>query len=117
MATTRMFNGSTLTFGTAIAKLTGINYTVGGVTVDVTEPDDLTKLFECGQDDLEVTAKVKRLPTIVRGDVNTLVATWADGSSDPLGDGKWVCTDVTGTADENGVISGTLKFKNTPTFP
>ena len=45
--TTRMFNGSVLTFnGSPAARLAGISYKSGGAKVDVSQPADLNKLFE-----------------------------------------------------------------------
>ena len=114
--TTRMFNGSTFTFGSAVARLEGISYTIGGVTVDVTEPEDALKLYEVvDQPDMEITVKVKRLPTIARGDTGAAACVWADGSTDDLGSNTWVCTDVTGGGDRNQPLAGTIKFK--PTLP
>ena len=109
-----MFNGTTFSFGSAIARLMGISYTIAGETVDVTEPEDLLKFFEVvDQPDMEVSVKVKRLPTVHRGDTGAISITWADGSTDGLGSHNWVCTDEGGSGDRNQPISGTLKFKPT----
>lgn len=110
--TTRLFNGSTLTFGTSIARLVGIQYKESGAVVDVTEPADTTKLTEVGQIDLEVTAKIKRMPTVKFGDTSTLAITWADGSTTPLS-GHWIVTAVDGGGDENNPINGSITFKPT----
>ncbi len=112
--TTRMFNGSTLTFGTAIARLVGCHYKKDGQVVDVTEPEDLTKLSEVAQPDLEVTAKVKRMPVVDVGDTGTLAVSWADSSTTSLS-GRWMVTSVSGGGDENSPISGDITFK--PTIP
>jgi len=112
--TTRMFNGSTLTFGTAIARLVGCHYKKDGQVVDVTEPDDLTKLCEVAQPDLEVTAKVKRMPALDTGATGTLAVSWADGSTTSLA-GKWIVTAVSGGGDQNAPITGDITFK--PTIP
>jgi len=113
--TTRMFNGSTLTIGsTSVSRLVGMQYKIGGNTIDVTEPDDLNKLFEVGQDDLELTAKVKRMPTATRGTKDTLAVTWADGSTTTL-PGTWIVTAVDGGGDWDSPIAGNISFK--PTVP
>jgi hypothetical protein len=111
---TRLFNGSTVTFGTAIARLVGVQYKESGTVVDVTEPADTTKLTEVGQIDLEVTIKVKRMPTVKFGDKGTLAITWADGSTTTLS-GRWIVTAVDGGGDENNPINGSVSFK--PTIP
>ena len=114
--TTRLFNGSTLSLGNAaVARLIGMQYKIGGDTIDVTEPEDLNKLFEVtAQDDLELTAKVKRMPTLTRGTKGALTITWADGSttSPP---GTWVVSAVDGGGDQDSPIAGSVSFK--PTVP
>ena len=111
--TTRLFNGSTLTFGTSIGRLVGLHYTKAGQVVDVTEPADLTKLCEVGQPDLELTAKVKRMPTVDVGDIAaTPSISWADGSSTPLS-GSWIITHVGGGGDFNAPITGDITMKPT----
>lgn len=111
---TRMFNGTTFTFANAIARLVGLQYRCNGQVIEVTEPGDLNKLFEVGQADLEVTAKVKRMPAVAYGTKAVPSITWADGSTTPL-PGTWVVADLGGGGDENGVISGDFKIK--PTVP
>lgn len=112
--TTRMFNGSTLTFGTAVARLVGISYRCGGATIDVSEPADLNKLYEAGQDDLELTARVKRMPTLARKAKNTITIVWANGDSTTC-PGTWQVMDVSGGGDYDGPITGSITFK--PTVP
>lgn len=112
--TTRLFNGSTFTFGAAIGRCVGIQYKCGGSTIDVTEPEDLNKLFEVGQDDLEVTVKVKRMPAVTRGAKNTASVNWADGSSTTL-PGTWIVTEHSGGGDQDSPINGSITFK--PTVP
>lgn len=113
--TTRMFNGSTLSLGnSAVSRLVGMQYKIAGNTVDVTEPDDLNKLFEVGQDDLEITAKVKRIPTAVRGTKSIPVITWADGSNTSL-PGTWIVTAVDGGGDWDSPLAGNITLK--PTVP
>jgi hypothetical protein len=107
-----MFNGSTLTFGTAIGRLVGLQYRANGEVVEVTEPDDLIKLYEIGQADLEVTAKVKRMPTVDVGDQETLAIVWSDGSTTTL-TGEWIVSAVEGGGDWNSQISGSITFKPT----
>jgi hypothetical protein len=111
-----MFNGSSLTFSAAIARLVGCHYKANGQVVEVTEPEDLNKLFEVGQVDLEVTAKVKRMPAaaVAVGTKDELAVVWADGSTTPL-PGTWTVTANGGGGDENSPISGDITFK--PTVP
>jgi hypothetical protein len=112
--TTRLFNGSTLTYNNAaIARLVGMQYKAGGNVIDVTEPADIHKLFEVGQDDLEITAKVKRIPTLARGGAGTLAIVWADGSNTALGNTNWTVTAVNGGGDQDSPLAGDLTFKPT----
>jgi hypothetical protein len=106
----RVFNGSTLTFGTSIARLIGLTYRANGTVVDVTEPGDLIKKYEIGQADLEVTARVKRMPSVDVGDQNTLSISWNDGSSTTLS-GDWAVSAVEGGGDWDSPISGSITFK------
>ena len=58
--TTRLFNGSTFNFaGTPVLRLAGMSYKQGGNWIDVTQPTDVTKIFEIGQPDLAVSLKFK----------------------------------------------------------
>ena len=110
---TRLFNGSTLTYNNAaIARLVGMQRKVGGAVTDVSEPADVTKLFEVGQDDIEITAKVKRMPTLARGGACTLAVVWADGSN-TASTGNWTVTAVDGGGDQDSPLSGSITFKPT----
>lgn len=113
---TRLFNGSTLTFGNAaVARLVGLQVSVSGNPVDVTEPNDENKLFEVSpQEDYEVTARVKRVPTLSQGAKGTLAVTFADGSSLNL-PGTWQATKIDASGDWDQPIAGSITFK--PTVP
>jgi hypothetical protein len=110
VADPRAFNGTSLTFGSAIAKLVGLQYRANGEVIDVTEPEDAAKMFEIGQADLEVVARVKRMPTVDVGDQDTLSIVWKDGSTTTLS-GDWGVTSVDGGGDWNSPISGSITFK------
>ena len=109
----RMFNGSTLTFGSSIGRLVGLQYRANGEVVDVTEPDDLTKMCEVAVPDLELTANVKRFPTVLVGATATPVVNLNDGSTMPIS-GTWAVTSIDGGGVWNAVITGSFTMKPTP---
>ncbi len=114
-STTRMFNGSTLTFGgAAVAKLVGLTYKVDGAEIDVTVPEDANKLFEAGQDDLEVTAKVKGPVALTRKAKGTLAVAWSNGTTATC-PGTFQVMSIEDSGDYDAPISGSIKFK--PTVP
>ena len=85
----RMFNGSTFTFNSsAVAKLVGLSYKRGGQWVDVTVPEDLNKLFELGQTEIEVTLKFKGGCSLAFKAKGTAAIVWSDGTASPC-PGTW----------------------------
>jgi hypothetical protein len=111
---TRLFNGSSLNFnGTLVAHLIGISYNCGGAEIEITEPDDLTALYESGLDELEVTARVKRVPSLARKTKGTLAATLKDGSTLSLSNITWMLMSIGGDGAWGGPFSGSLKFRPT----
>ena len=108
----RAFNGSTLTFGSLIAKLIGMQYRSNGTVIDVTEPADTEHMIEVGQPDVEVTATVKRMPGVAVGAINSLLIDWNDGSNTTLGD-HWAVSAIGGGGSQDGPISGDITFKPT----
>ena len=114
-STSRMFNGSVLNFGgTAVTRLAGITYKVGGAKIDVTYPEDLNKLFEAGQDDIEVTCKFKGGCSLVRKATGTLSITWSDGTTSSC-PGTWQVMEVGSQGDHDAAITGHANFS--PTVP
>ena len=114
-AASRMFNGSTLAFGgAAVARLVGLTFRAGGAEVDVTQPEDLVKLYEAGQDDLEVNAKFKGGCALTRQARGTLAIVWKDGSTSDC-PGMWQVMEIETTGDWDAPITGSAKFK--PTVP
>jgi hypothetical protein len=114
-AASRMFNGTTLAFnGSAVTKLVGLSFRAGGAEVDVTQPEDLVKLYEAGQDDLEVNAKFKGGCTLVRKARGTLAIVWKDGTTSDC-PGTWQVMDIETTGDWDAPITGSAKLR--PTVP
>jgi hypothetical protein len=113
-ASTRLFNGSTFSFGSAVARVVGVQYKIGGATVDVSEPEDLNKLFEAGQADLELSIKVKRMPTLTRGAKAVPTMTWANGDTTAF-PGTWGIMSTDGGGDWDAGIAGNITIK--PTVP
>lgn len=113
-AVTRMFNGTVLTFGTAVTKLGGLSYSIGGAWVDVSQPEDANKLFELGQKDLALRARLKGLCTIAPGTKNTLSIAWSDGTTTNA-PGTWQAGPVENTGDHDAPLTSTIEFR--PTVP
>ena len=118
MATiSRMFNGSTFTFdGSAVGKLIGISYKEGGNWVEVTEPEDLFKLYELGQADLQVQLRFKggAAGGMTYGHKGAAAITWKDGSTTSC-PGTWIVgpKEVEGSWD--APITSTRELR--PTVP
>ncbi len=112
---TRLFNGTVLNFASgAVAKLVGLTYKVDGVVVDVTVPEDLNKLYECGHDDIEVTAKIKGPCALTRKAKGTLGITWSNGTTVTC-PGTFQVTAIENSGDQDAPITGSITFK--PTVP
>lgn len=78
---TRLFNGTTVTFGGAsVGKLVGLSYRVGGNWIDVTEPADLNKLYELStQSDLQLQLKFKGCHTLTEKAKGAIAITFSNG--------------------------------------
>ena len=115
-STNRFFNGSILNFnGTPVLHVVGISYKDGGNWIDVTEPEDLTRIYQLAtQDDLEVQVKYKGSCTLTRGAVGTLSITWSDGSSSTCS-GNWQVGPVDKTGDWDAPVTGSASLR--PTVP
>jgi hypothetical protein len=117
MGNTRMFNGSTFSFGgTPVGKLIGISYKHGGAWVDVSEPEDLNKLYELGQSDLEVQLKFKggAAGGLVPKTKGSATITWKDGTTSPC-PGTWMVGPISVSGDHDNPISSTAELR--PTVP
>lgn len=113
-AVTRMFNGTTLTFGSAVGKLVGLTYSVGGAWVDVSEPADANKLFELGQKELTLKARLKGITALVPGTKGALSIDWSDGT-DVTAPGTWQIGPIEQTGDHDQPLTSTVEFR--PTVP
>jgi len=110
-----MFNGSTFTFsGTPVGQLVGISYRAGGAWVDVSYPEDLNKLFEQGQTELEVRLKFKGGTSLSPKAKGVAAIIWADGSSSSC-PGTWQVGPVECTGDWDAPITSTAELR--PTVP
>ena len=111
----RMFNGSSFTFASsAVGKIVGMSFKIGGTWVDVTEPEDANKLFEQGQPELEVKLKFKGGTTLVQGAVGAAAIVWNDGTSTSC-PGTWQVGPVEYTGDWDAPITSTAELR--PTVP
>jgi hypothetical protein len=118
MATvSRMFNGSTFSFGgTPVGKLIGISYKEGGSWIEVTEPEDLVKLYELSKADLQVQLKFKggAAGNLTYGAKGAAAITWKDGSTTPC-PGTWMVGPKDVEGSEDNPISSTRELR--PTVP
>jgi hypothetical protein len=115
--TTRMFNGSTFTFASvSVPKLIGISYRIGGQWVDVSCPDDVNKLFELGQHELEIRLRFKKggAGALTTGTKGTAAIVWTDGSTSTC-PGTWQVGTIEQQGDFDGPITSTAELR--PTVP
>lgn len=113
----RMFNGSTFSFGgTPVGKLIGISFRQGGNWVEITEPEDANKLFEISQADFAITLRFKAGAAggLTYGAKGDAAIVWKDGSTTTC-PGKWMVgpKDVEGGWDNP--ISSSVELR--PTVP
>ena len=110
-ASSRLFNGSTLTFGSSLTKLVGITHKSNVQTIDVSQPEDLNKIFEASpQLDYQISAKFKGGTSVLAGAHGTLSIVWKDGTVTAC-PGNFVCDSAEVSGDWDAAITGTLTFK------
>jgi len=114
--TTRLFNGSEFLFaGSAVGKLTGLAFKVGGNWVEVTEPADLNKLYELPpQADLAVQLRFKGCHTLTSGSKGTAAITFSNGFTATC-PGTWQVGNFEYTGDHDAPWSSTAEAR--PTVP
>lgn len=78
---TRLFNGSTLTFGgSAVGKLAGMAFRIGGNWNEVTAPEDLNKLYELSsQDDFSLQLRFKGCHALTNRAKGTMAIAFSNG--------------------------------------
>jgi hypothetical protein len=113
---TRLFNGTVFAFdGTAVGKLVGLAYKVGGQWIDVTEPEDLNKLYELStQSDLEIKLKFKGCHLLVEGTKGTAAITFSNGYTRSC-PGTWQVGNFEFTGDWEAPWNSTAEAR--PTVP
>jgi hypothetical protein len=111
-----MFNGSTFSFsGSSVGKLVGIAYSVGGNWIDVSEPEDLVKLFEfTSQPELSVKLKFKRQHNLTAGDKGTAAILWSDGTTSSC-PGTWQVGPNDKSGDWDSPLNCSVELR--PTVP
>ena len=100
--TTRLFNGTTVTFNsTEVGKLVGLALRVGGEWQNVTEPEDANRLYELSpQPDFALQLKFKGCHSLEEGAKGTLAIAFSNGFTRTL-PGTWQVgnTDISGDQD------------------
>jgi hypothetical protein len=113
MATHYDFNGSTVTFGTLIARVRSINAPRKVPRVRVTSDDDTTEMYEPGKKDPELTVEVVGGVATVEGTKAALSVTMKDGTTaGTIAAAMLESVDTKGSL--NGEITSTLKFCPSP---
>jgi hypothetical protein len=109
----RMFNGSVFNFnGSAVTKLAGLSHKQGGAWVDVTVPEDLNKIFEMGQTDLEIRVKFKGRCSLTFKAKGTCSITWSDGTTSPC-PGTWQVGPIEDSGDWDAPVTGSVELRPT----
>ena len=110
----RMWNGTVFTFGSAVLRMVGLAYKQGGAWVDVSQPEDVNKLFEVGQTELVVNIKFKGLCSLVAKAKATASIAWANGTTISL-PGTWQVGPIEDTGDFDAPVTGSVELR--PTVP
>ncbi len=111
----RMFNGSTFSFnGAPVARLVGMSYKLGGQWVDVSQPEDLNKLYELGQTDIEVALKFKGHCWLAFKTKGTAAIIWSDGATSSC-PGTWQVGPVNPDGNWDAPITDSCTLR--PTVP
>ena len=114
-AAQNVFNGSTLTFGSDVAALEDIEWSIGGQDVDIAGSDADQMEYGTGLDDVEVNFTVKGVTSISRGDTGDASVSWnAAEETGPCGDmSNAICTKVSVNGAKNGPITSKITLKAT----
>jgi hypothetical protein len=111
------FNGSTLSFGSTVAKLRSLGYSESANEADVSSIDDGNMKYVGGVEDIEISAEIVGYPgtDVVVNATNTLILLWNTGDyEDPDGSTtgySCICTGRESSGDMNGEITTSLTFK------
>jgi len=106
-----VMNGSTMTFGSAVADLRSISLTVNGNPVDLTDLADSKMVYLNGIPDYEIQATVTGTSSIDPTDAAAaLTIAWNDGTTLPSAV-NYICTNASTSGSVNGAIETTLTFK------
>jgi hypothetical protein len=110
-----MFNGSVLNFaGSPVTRVVGMRYRTGGAWVDVSEPEDLNKLFEMGQTELVLNVQFKGHCGLTSKAKGVVSITWADGTTTSA-PGTWQVGPIDDGGDWDAPITGSAELR--PTVP
>jgi hypothetical protein len=118
MAKTRLFNNDiTVTFNnSAVGKLVGLSYRVGGNWIDVTEPADLNKLYELSnQSDLQLQLKFKGCHSLTEKTKGTLAIASVSNNFSRSCPGTWMVGNFEYSDDWDAPWQSTAEAR--PTVP
>jgi hypothetical protein len=112
-------NGATLTFGSAVGRLTSISISSSGTAIDCTSMDDANAVYVAGVPDSgEVTAEVNYSPTVFNAlevdrtakTARSVVIVFSDGSDWAV---SGFITKLDATSPKDGVVTASVTFKLT----
>lgn len=106
------FNGTTLSFGSALVGLRSIDYDEGDGETNVSGSEVDQEEYASAIADPSVTVEAVGANDIAKGDTGTLAINWNDGTSTPIGNA--VCTGNKVSGKKNDAITHTLKFRKAP---
>jgi hypothetical protein len=106
------FNGSTLTFGSAVADLLSISVNEDGGNVDTTASDHAIATSTDAVPDYEITCEVLGGTSIAVGDAaSALSIAWNDSSTDGAQAGTWRVSRRETRGSFNDKIVSSISFK------
>lgn len=106
-----VMNGSTMTFGSAVADLRSMSVSINGNPVDLTDLADTKMVYLNGIPDYEVQVTVTGTSGITPAtSPAALTITWNDGTALPSAV-NYICTNYSTSGSLNGAIETTLTFK------
>ncbi|MFA5234974.1 MAG: hypothetical protein WC390_11300 [Sulfurimonas sp.] len=105
------FNGTTVTFGSAVANLRGASATESCAEVNVTGSADAVQSHVAGIPKKEVSLDLVGGSAITAGSSGSLSISWFDGTTTSLGNSIATSVDIKGQMD--GEITSSVKFTKT----
>lgn len=105
------WRGTTLTFGSTVARLRGLTHTKSAPTIDITNTSSTKKEYETGFPEEEIRATVIGSVAVDVDDTGSASITYTDGGSKNIG--NCVVASVETTGDVDSPITSTITLRPT----